>query len=111
MTETLRTHGKGRKLSARDIVVAWLGAFAGIALLGTPISAFPGMQLLVIGSFGASAVLLYASPGAPLAQPRNLIGGHLISALAGAACFKYLPGILVLSNNLYRPGSYPERWD
>ena len=35
---------------------------------------------LLIGSFGASAVLLFGTPDSPLTQPRNLIGGHLISA-------------------------------
>ena len=93
-------HGKGRKASAADVLVAWLGAFAGIVLLATLVSTFPHMQLLVIGSFGASAVLLYASPRAPFAQPRNLIGGHLISALVGVACFKYLPDILVLQESV-----------
>jgi len=36
---------------------------------------------LLIGSFGASAVLLFGASESPLAQPRNLIGGHLISAI------------------------------
>lgn len=36
---------------------------------------------LLIGSFGASAVMLFGAPDSPLAQPRNLIGGHLVSAL------------------------------
>lgn len=36
---------------------------------------------LLIGSFGASAVLLFGANESPLAQPRNLIGGHLVSAL------------------------------
>lgn len=35
---------------------------------------------LLIGSFGASAVLLFGANDSPLAQPRNLVGGHLISA-------------------------------
>ncbi len=35
---------------------------------------------LLIGSFGASAVLLFGAAESPLAQPRNLIGGHLVSA-------------------------------
>jgi len=35
---------------------------------------------LLIGSFGASAVLLFGVSDSPLAQPRNLIGGHLVSA-------------------------------
>ena len=38
-----------------------------------------GHQLL-IGSFGASAVLLFGATDSPLAQPRNLIGGHVVSA-------------------------------
>jgi CBS-domain-containing membrane protein len=36
---------------------------------------------LLIGSFGASAVLLFAAPESTLTQPRNLIGGHLISSI------------------------------
>jgi len=35
---------------------------------------------LLIGSLGASAVLLFGANESPLAQPRNLIGGHLLSA-------------------------------
>lgn len=35
---------------------------------------------LLIGSFGASAVLLFGANASPLAQPRNLVGGHLVSA-------------------------------
>ena len=38
---------------------------------------------LVIGSFGASAVLVFGAFRSPLAQPRNVIGGHVISALVG----------------------------
>ena len=38
---------------------------------------------LLIGSFGASAVLLFGANESPLAQPRNLVGGHLLSAIVG----------------------------
>ena len=41
---------------------------------------------LLIGSFGASAVLLFGANESPLAQPRNLIGGHLVSASGGSGC-------------------------
>lgn len=37
----------------------------------------------LIGSFGASAVILFATPHSPLGQPRNLIGGHLIGSFCG----------------------------
>jgi CBS domain-containing membrane protein len=43
----------------------------------------PQFPLMLLGSMAASAVLLYAVPHSPLAQPWNLIGGHLVSALAG----------------------------
>ena len=36
---------------------------------------------LLIGSFGASAVLLFGATESPLAQPRNLVGGHILSAV------------------------------
>mgnify|MGYP001567359651 CR=1 FL=1 len=40
---------------------------------------------LLIGSFGASAVLLYGTPDSPFSQPRNVLGGHLLSAIVGCA--------------------------
>jgi CBS domain-containing membrane protein len=43
----------------------------------------PELPMLLLGSMAASAVLLYAVPHSPLAQPWNLVGGHLVSALAG----------------------------
>lgn len=49
-------------------------------------------QIMIIGSFGASAVLIYGAIRSPLAQPRNLIGGHVLSALVGVTIFKLLGG-------------------
>jgi CBS-domain-containing membrane protein len=43
--------------------------------------------LMIIGSFGASAVLIYGAIRSPLAQPRNLIGGHVISAVTQIGIF------------------------
>ncbi len=37
----------------------------------------------LIGSFGASAVIIFCTPRSPVAQPRNLIGGHLVGAIFG----------------------------
>jgi CBS-domain-containing membrane protein len=42
---------------------------------------------LLIAPFGASCVLVFAIPQSPLAQPRNVIGGHLISAFVGVAVY------------------------
>ena len=44
----------------------------------------------MLGSFGASAVLVYGAIRSPLAQPRNLIGGHFLSAVVGVVCWKLL---------------------
>tara|TARA_B110000208_G_C11694267_1_gene403489 strand:+ start:205 stop:672 length:468 start_codon:yes stop_codon:yes gene_type:complete len=38
---------------------------------------------MVLGSFGATACLIFAAPSAPFSQPRNVIGGHLIAATVG----------------------------
>jgi len=54
------------------------GTFSILAILAvTKMTGYP----LLIGSLGASAVLLFGANDSPLAQPRNLIGGHLISAV------------------------------
>ncbi|KAB2575276.1 Transmembrane protein [Lasiodiplodia hormozganensis] len=42
----------------------------------------------IIASYGASAVLVYGVPQAPLSQPRALIGGHFLSALVGICVTK-----------------------
>lgn len=55
---------------------------------------------LLIGSFGASAVLAFGAPHSPLAQPRNLVGGHVISALVGVTCQLLLSDDPVLAAGL-----------
>ena len=76
-----------------EIFWSWLGAFLGIGLVGWLDQHLlsPRDQALIIGSFGASAVLIYGAVQSPLAQPRNLLGGHFISALIGVSCYKLLP--------------------
>jgi CBS-domain-containing membrane protein len=79
-------------VSFSEILWSWLGAFLGIAVVGIISSlVFEGTDLtLVIGSFGASAVLLYGAVRSPLAQPRNLLGGHMLSAIVGVASYNLL---------------------
>jgi len=72
---------------------SWIGSFLGILVVAyfnklLPISAMD--NIFLIGSFGASAVLIYGTPHVPYAQPRNLVGGHFISALTGVAIAHYL---------------------
>ena len=73
-----------------EILWSWLGAFCGImpvAFLNYNLFADTDL-VFIIGSFGASAVLIYGAVKSPLAQPRNLMGGHIISAIIGVAAFK-----------------------
>jgi len=65
------------------ILVTFIGAFTGMSLVALLETLYPTGWMLTLGSFGATAVLLYAIPGSALAQPRNLFGGHLVSAIAG----------------------------
>jgi len=64
------------------------GRIAGIGLISfTNYRIFEKIDLLmIVGSFGASAVLIYGAVKSPLAQPRNLLGRHVRSALVGVAC-------------------------
>ncbi|MBE1424486.1 CBS-domain-containing membrane protein [Desulfomicrobium macestii] len=47
-------------------------------------------QALLIGSFGATAVLVYGAIRSPLAQPRNVLGGHVLSAIIGVCAQQVL---------------------
>jgi CBS-domain-containing membrane protein len=78
------------RVSLWEITWSWIGSFLGIAAVGLlHDQILDDWELtLIIGSFGASAVLLYGAPRSPLAQPRNLLGGHFISALIGVVAFQ-----------------------
>lgn len=72
---------------------SWLGAFLGIYAVST-LNDLLGIGTLsnafLVGSFGASAVLIYGAPQAEFSQPRNLIGGHIISAFIGISVYQYV---------------------
>ncbi len=75
---------------------AFLGSFVGIGVIAFIHSNVGAVndQIFLIGSFGASSVLIYGVIQSPLAQPRNLIGGHVLSALVGVTVHKLCPDIL-----------------
>jgi|TARA_B110000263_G_C15117370_1_gene422671 CBS domain-containing membrane protein len=77
-----------------EIAWSWLGAFFGIylaATAGSMVGADLLSRLFLVGSFGASAVLLYGAPQADFSQPRNLLGGHILSAIIGVSVNAFLP--------------------
>ena len=65
----------------REAWAAGLGTFVAIAAIGG-LAALSG-QPLVLGSFGASCVLLFGFPQAPFSQPRNVFFGHVLTATVG----------------------------
>ncbi|HTJ97954.1 MAG TPA: HPP family protein [Rhodocyclaceae bacterium] len=75
-----------------------VGALFGIALTGA-ISYLcigdAGATAWLVAPMGASAVLLFAVPSSPLAQPWSIIGGNLASALIGVTCAKLFGAPLI----------------
>jgi len=101
-----RSYRKTRYVIYRETLVdykehfwAFLGSFVGMGIIAwLQYEAFPQQDyVFLIGSFGASCVLVYGVIQSPLAQPRNLIGGHVISAIIGVTMQKLLPDMIWLS--------------
>ena len=94
-----KTYRKTRYLLYKETLVdfnehlwAFIGSFVGLGII-----CFLNFEVLskydltlLIGSFGASCVLIYGAIGSPLAQPKNLFLGHIISAIIGVTIYKLL---------------------
>src|ERR1700749_2783144 len=80
----------------REHFWTFLGSFVGIGLVALlqSRSLVDQDNIFLIGSFGASSVLIYGAIQSPFSQPRNLIGGHLVSALIGVTVYQFLPDII-----------------
>ncbi|MDO4281582.1 MAG: HPP family protein [Peptococcaceae bacterium] len=103
-------------ISRAELLSTVIGILGGIGLISflTYASDYP----LLVAPFGASAVLLYSATSSPLAQPRNLIGGHLIAAFIGTSCYQLLGEtwyavtlsvtctilLMMVSNTIHPPG-------
>ncbi|MES2486562.1 MAG: HPP family protein [Bacteroidota bacterium] len=110
MKKKIRHHAKRVKyiiyqetlLDFREHLWTFIGAFLGIGIIGFISSEYLTVydNLFMIGSFGASSVLIYGAINSPLAQPRNLIGGHVVCALVGVTIYKFVPGEIWLTSAL-----------
>ncbi len=72
----------------RSIVFAGVGGFTlilALAHLGGRLD-----QQLILGSFGASCVLVFGFPELPFSQPRNIFFGHAASSLIGLGCLEFM---------------------
>jgi len=89
-----------RIMSDREFMISIIGAF-----IGTLIASFFSNTILqaedmplILASTGASAILVFSLPFAPVSQPWNLIGGHLVSATVGISCWLLIPNELLASS-------------
>lgn len=82
-----------------DRIVACLGALvclsltAAICVYAPPAPGLPS----IVAPLGASAVLVFAVPSSPLAQPWSVIGGNAISAIVGVATYHFIPEVTLAS--------------
>jgi len=70
----------------KERLIGCVGALIGICLTGFVCGYFMGNDIhlpLIVAPIGASAVLLFAVPASPLAQPWSIVGGNTISAFVG----------------------------
>ena len=98
-----KTYRKTRYLLYKETLVdfkehfwAFVGSFIGLGIicyLNFEVLSQYDLTLL-IGSFGASCVLIYGAIGSPLAQPKNLFNGHLISAIIGVTVYKLIGDVI-----------------
>lgn len=73
------------------ILWSGFGAFLGIYLVAVFNDFFTMKNyFFLLGSFGASAVLIYGAPQAEFSQPRNILGGHIVSAIIGVGVVGFL---------------------
>lgn len=73
------------KVAPRNAAISAAGGFAVILALAILTEWTPASW--VMAPFGASCVLAFGLWDAPLSQPRNIIGGHLVSTFVGLALY------------------------
>lgn len=81
--------------SHKEKIISGIGGFLGIITIFIITTMMVGLDdaIYIVPSMGASAVLLFAAPHVPFSQPWNVFGGHIISAVVGVSCAKFIPEI------------------
>jgi CBS-domain-containing membrane protein len=69
------------RASVTHMVTSWLGGCVAIGVVAY--LAAVSQATLMLGSFGATCVLVFGFPESPFSQPRNVIAGHFLSSLVG----------------------------
>lgn len=69
------------RAGVKHIAISWLGGCLAIGVVAY--MAVMSGATLMLGSFGATCVLVFGFPESPFSQPRNVIAGHFLSSLVG----------------------------
>lgn len=91
----------------QEILLAFLGSCVGLSAIAMMHDMFlrsVGLPL-IMAPFGASAVLVFGAFRSPLAQPRNVIGGHIISGFIGVTVYQFVGDAQVLAVGLAVPAA------
>jgi CBS-domain-containing membrane protein len=73
-----------KDISISNIAKVGISAFTMLSTISyIHVSVFDSENALLLSSFGATCLILCMNPDAPIAQPRNIIGGHMIGATCG----------------------------
>lgn len=70
-------------------ILSGIGAALAIGILSYA-DTLQSQWVWLMAPFGATAVLVFGIPDSPLAQPKNVIFGHLITAFIGIFFFQYI---------------------
>lgn len=71
----------------KQAMVTLIGATLAVLILSL-VYPLTGLNIL-LAPFGATCALLFALPDSPLAQPKNIVFGHLITAFIGLLFFHF----------------------
>ncbi|MBH0044231.1 HPP family protein [Pseudoalteromonas sp. SWXJZ10B] len=79
-------------MNIEDIKLACVAGFFSALVLGflSWLNNIGGYGLWLMAPFGATAVLVFGIPNSPLAQPKNVIFGHLLTAFVGIVFVTYV---------------------
>lgn len=76
------------KVKNSEILFASVGAFIAISIVSYLTRSYE--YIFIMGSFGASCVLLFGFSQSPFSQPRNIFFGHIISTFVGLFFFHFV---------------------
>ena len=74
---------------------AAIGAMLGVILAGGMLALFPAGDMWLVAVLGATAIILFALPHSPLAQPWSVLGGYLVAAVASLVAASLVPSFLL----------------